>query len=80
MFEETRLNTAGHEHINSRFWIAATIIVMPLGLEIVQELTPPTTGFEDVSDPGFMWFAILVGGNPGNELSQPFFRSCAELS
>jgi len=41
-------------------WIEITLIVMPLMLPVIRSLDLPVDGFGVVSDPSFVWFAILV--------------------
>ena len=41
-------------------WIEITLIIMPLMLPVVLSLDIPVNGFNVVSDPSVVWFAILV--------------------
>ena len=41
-------------------WIEITLIIMPLMLPVVLSLDIPVNGFDVVSDPSVVWFAILV--------------------
>lgn len=41
-------------------WIEITLIIMPLMLPVVLSLNIPVEGFDVVSDPSVVWFAILV--------------------
>lgn len=41
-------------------WIEITLIIMPLMLPVVLSLDLPINGFNVVSDPSVVWFAILV--------------------
>ncbi len=41
-------------------WIEITLIIMPLMLPIIESLNIPVNGFDVVSNPSVVWFAILV--------------------
>lgn len=41
-------------------WIEITLIIMPLMLPVILSLDLPVNGFNVVSDPSVVWFAILV--------------------
>ncbi|HGG05742.1 MAG TPA: TRAP transporter large permease subunit [Aliiroseovarius sp.] len=41
-------------------WIEITLIIMPLMLPIIENLNIPVNGYDVVSSPSVVWFAILV--------------------
>lgn len=41
-------------------WIEITLIIMPLMLPIIESLNIPVNGYDVVSSPSVVWFAILV--------------------